>query len=96
MTITRHLLRPRTVDSGTTETECTGCMWTLPVGRHLGHGTAERPGGADHLDHAMPRINEHISSTGHNVRITSTTYHRHGRVEQSALLVGPQATGATR
>lgn len=88
-------LKGRTVDSGTTDTECTRCTWMHPSGHHLGHGTPDRPGGADHLDAAMPHVSEHIASTGHRVRVITTTYHRDGRVEQSALLVGPRATDPT-
>lgn len=92
MTITRQFPRPRTVDCGTTEVECTGCTWMYPAGRHLGYGTPDRPGGADHFDGAVPKISEHIDSTGHAIRVVTTTYHRDGRVEQSNLLVKPRVT----
>ncbi|MCA1704282.1 MAG: hypothetical protein LC808_13880 [Actinobacteria bacterium] len=86
--MTEHATAQR--GGGMTEVECAVCDWTLPAGRHLDHGTAERPGCADYCDAAMPFISAHLDTTGHHVLVTLTTYSP-DREEQSTLRFLPRA-----
>lgn len=78
-------LRPRAVDSGATDIECTECTWAHPGNHHLGHGNA------DYVNQTVPIIGAHIDATGHTVRITVTTWCADGRVDQSGVLMRPRA-----
>jgi hypothetical protein len=81
-----------TFDGGHQEAECIRCSWVDAGGVHRGRGKNGRPGGADVFDRMWPRIRQHADETGHNVRITWTTWHATGLVEQSSMVIGPEET----
>jgi hypothetical protein len=80
-------VKPQTYDGGRTDIECTRCTWALPGVQYRGH-SHPNPGTA-YADRVIGgEVSDHIRATGHPVRITLTTFHRNGHVEQSAMRIG--------
>lgn len=89
--MTRIVHRPRALDGGQTDLECTACTWTAPEPFiHDGHGSAATAA----MDASIAAAGTHITETGHPVRAVLTTFHRDGRVEQSSMIMSPRKESA--
>ncbi len=75
---------------GRSDVMCADCEWHLPPGIYYYDGhqkSSGRPANADYVDATMPKIRAHGDSTGHSVRVATTTFHAARDPEVSALVL---------